>query len=63
MTRIRDKKALYKKRKSQIEELVTEREVLLRTIDLLTRKFEQLKEKIVREQRQFREMSLANCQK
>ncbi|RCN40141.1 hypothetical protein ANCCAN_13922 [Ancylostoma caninum] len=46
VNRIRDKKALYKNRKSQIEELVTEREVLLRTIDLLAKKFEQLKEKI-----------------
>ncbi|EPB72120.1 hypothetical protein ANCCEY_08799 [Ancylostoma ceylanicum] len=46
VNRIRDKKVLYKNRKSQIEELITEREVLLRTIDLLTKKFEQLKEKI-----------------
>ncbi|KAL6726130.1 hypothetical protein Aduo_008133 [Ancylostoma duodenale] len=46
VNRIRDKKVLYKNRKSQIEELVTEREVLLRTIDLLAKKFEQLKEKI-----------------
>ncbi|WKY14340.1 hypothetical protein Q1695_000132 [Nippostrongylus brasiliensis] len=44
--RVRDKKVVYKKKKAQIEEILTEREVLLRTIDLLAKKFENIKEKI-----------------
>ncbi|VDO45814.1 unnamed protein product [Haemonchus placei] len=44
--KVRDKKVVYKKKKAQIEEILTEREVLLRTIDLLAKKFEGLKEKI-----------------
>uniref|UniRef100_A0A0K0DRJ3 DUF4201 domain-containing protein n=1 Tax=Angiostrongylus cantonensis TaxID=6313 RepID=A0A0K0DRJ3_ANGCA len=47
VNRVRDKKGTYKKKKIHIEELLTEREVLLRTIDLLRKKFEALKEKIV----------------
>ncbi|KAK5978965.1 hypothetical protein GCK32_008893 [Trichostrongylus colubriformis] len=43
---VRDKKVVYKKKKGQIEEILTEREVLLRTIDLLAKKYQWLKEKI-----------------
>ncbi|PIO66238.1 hypothetical protein TELCIR_12056 [Teladorsagia circumcincta] len=46
VVKIRDKKVVYKRKKAQIEEILTEREVLLRTIDLLAKKFEWLKEKI-----------------
>lgn len=38
---------VYKKKKALIEEILTEREVLLRTIDLLAKKFEWLKDRIV----------------
>lgn len=44
--RVRDKKVVYKKKKALIEEILTEREVLLRTIDLLAKKFEWLKDRI-----------------
>lgn len=47
MIRVRDKKVVYKKKKALIEEILTEREVLLRTIDLLAKKFEWLKDRIV----------------
>ncbi|KAK5970560.1 hypothetical protein GCK32_009599 [Trichostrongylus colubriformis] len=46
VTKVRDKKVVYKKKKGQIEEILTEREVLLRTIDLLAKKYQWLKEKI-----------------
>ncbi|VDK47652.1 unnamed protein product, partial [Cylicostephanus goldi] len=42
----RDKKVVYKKKKMQIEELLTEREVLLRTMNLLPKNVEQLEQKI-----------------
>uniref|UniRef100_A0A1I7XVF1 DUF4201 domain-containing protein n=1 Tax=Heterorhabditis bacteriophora TaxID=37862 RepID=A0A1I7XVF1_HETBA len=43
---IRNKKVEYKKKKSIIEEFLTERELMMRTIDILSKKFESLKDRI-----------------